>query len=109
MTAVELPVLSSRLGSLGVHLVPSPLSERLAQHADALRAFRAARQSFVVGERIDLSALAAALGVDRASLCRWVGNRDACSGRSGGVRRRPPSTRRTPRSTEPGPTASPAS
>jgi AcrR family transcriptional regulator len=65
------------LGSLGVRLVPSPLSARLATHADAERAFRSARHRFLDGERIDMGVLAAELGVDRTSLFRWVGNRDA--------------------------------
>lgn len=42
----------------------------------ALRAFREARHTFIDGARIDMGALAAALGVDRTSLFRWVGNRD---------------------------------
>ncbi|NQX23490.1 QsdR family transcriptional regulator [Curtobacterium sp. VKM Ac-2852] len=42
----------------------------------ALRAFREARHTFIAGSRIDMGALAAALGVDRTSLFRWVGNRD---------------------------------
>ena len=42
----------------------------------ALRAFREARHTFIDGSRIDMGALAAALGVDRTSLFRWVGNRD---------------------------------
>jgi AcrR family transcriptional regulator len=74
MTAVEAP---ARLGDLGARLVPTPLSLRLGAHEDATRAFRAARHRFLAGERIDMSALAAGLGVDRTSLFRWVGNRDA--------------------------------
>ncbi|MEP7762407.1 QsdR family transcriptional regulator [Sanguibacter sp. 25GB23B1] len=69
------------MGSLGTHLVPSPLSRRLEpgpeQHTDALRAFVHARKTFIAGERIDMTVLAAELGVDRTSLFRWVGKRDA--------------------------------
>jgi AcrR family transcriptional regulator len=68
-----------RLGSRGTALVPSALSRRLAaepQH-DALRAFRLARSRFLAGDRIDMGQLAGELGVDRTSLFRWVGNRDA--------------------------------
>ncbi|WP_243698352.1 QsdR family transcriptional regulator [Curtobacterium sp. PhB136] len=41
-----------------------------------MRAFQEARHTFIAGERIDMGALAASLGVDRTSLFRWVGNRD---------------------------------
>jgi AcrR family transcriptional regulator len=68
---------ATRLGGLGARLVPSTLSERLDAHEDAARAFRAARHRFIAGDRIDMTALAAELGVDRTSLFRWVGNRDA--------------------------------
>ena len=64
------------------HVAPSWLSERLhatdgAAHADAQRAFALARETFISGKRIDMTALATTLGVDRTSLFRWVGNRDA--------------------------------
>ncbi|MGY1714660.1 QsdR family transcriptional regulator [Geodermatophilus sp. SYSU D01106] len=41
-----------------------------------VRAFRLARRTFLSGERVDMGPLAAELGVDRATLFRWVGNRD---------------------------------
>jgi len=65
------------IATVGVDAAPSWLSERLASHADARRAFDLAREQFIAGHRIDMGALAAALGVDRTSLFRWVGNRDA--------------------------------
>jgi AcrR family transcriptional regulator len=77
MPTVDLPVRSTGLGTLAARLVPSPLSERMPVHDDAARAFRAARHHFLAGDRVDMSALAAELGVDRTSLFRWVGNRDA--------------------------------
>jgi AcrR family transcriptional regulator len=77
MVAVDAPARSTGLGSIGSALVPSALSERLSDHTDAARAFRLARHRFLAGERIDMGALAAELGVDRTSLFRWVGNRDA--------------------------------
>jgi AcrR family transcriptional regulator len=77
MVSVDAPVRSAGLGSYGTATVPSPLSVRLGQHPDASRAFRAARHRFIDGERLDMGALAAELGVDRTSLFRWVGNRDA--------------------------------
>ncbi|QKJ20164.1 QsdR family transcriptional regulator [Microbacterium hominis] len=99
---------AATIASVGVEAAPSWLSARLADgtHADAQRAFDAARALFIDGRRIDMSALAASLGVDRTSLFRWVGNRDAllsevlwslaiptlvsaehaCDGRAGGER-----------------------
>lgn len=41
-----------------------------------VRAFRLARRTFLAGERVDMGPLAAGAGVDRATLFRWVGNRD---------------------------------
>jgi AcrR family transcriptional regulator len=42
----------------------------------ALDAFRLARRRFLAPERIDMSALAGELGVNRVTLYRWVGSRD---------------------------------
>jgi AcrR family transcriptional regulator len=42
----------------------------------ALPAFRLARRRFEAGERIDMTALAAELGVNRVTLYRWVGSRE---------------------------------
>ena len=65
--------------TVGIAAAPSWLSARLweQEHADARRAFDAARETFIAGRRIDMGALSASLGVDRTSLFRWVGNRDA--------------------------------
>lgn len=68
------------VGSRATRLMPSVLSTRLLgepPHRDAVRAFQLARRTFISGERIEMGALAAELGVDRTSLFRWVGNRDA--------------------------------
>ena len=65
------------IATVGLAAAPSWLSERLATHPDALRAFEAARETFIDGHRIDMGGLAGTLGVDRTSLFRWVGNRDA--------------------------------
>jgi AcrR family transcriptional regulator len=46
------------------------------QRPDPLAAFRIARGWFVAGRRIEMRELAAELGVNRATLFRWVGNRD---------------------------------
>jgi AcrR family transcriptional regulator len=42
---------------------------------DPMSAFRAARRAFQDGQRVDMSALAAELGINRATLYRWVGSR----------------------------------
>ncbi|GAA2987593.1 AcrR family transcriptional regulator [Microbacterium terrae] len=67
------------IATAGLDAAPSWLSERMggASHPDAVRAFDAARETFIAGRRIDMGSLAASLGVDRTSLFRWVGNRDA--------------------------------
>ncbi|WP_194409254.1 QsdR family transcriptional regulator [Microbacterium cremeum] len=80
MTSTTAPV--SPIATVGTDAAPSWLSERLADgsHPDARRAFEAARATFIDGRRIDMTALAASLGVDRTSLFRWVGNRDALLG-----------------------------
>jgi AcrR family transcriptional regulator len=43
---------------------------------DALDAFRVARRWLMAGRRIEMQELAAELGVNRATLFRWVGSRD---------------------------------
>ncbi|QAY72180.1 hypothetical protein ET445_01325 [Agromyces protaetiae] len=67
------------IANVGLEVAPSWLSQRLVPgvHDDAVRAFGFARETFISGKRIDMGALAARLGVDRTSLFRWVGNRDA--------------------------------
>lgn len=76
---MTVPTHRSALARVGTAVAPSWLSERLEDgaHEDAVRAFRFARETFIAGERIDMGRLATRLGVDRTSLFRWVGNRDA--------------------------------
>ncbi|MBA8817545.1 AcrR family transcriptional regulator [Microbacterium halimionae] len=76
MTAIPT---TTTISTAGLDAASSWLSERLSDgsHPDAERAFEAARETFISGQRIDMSSLAASLGVDRTSLFRWVGNRDA--------------------------------
>lgn len=67
------------ISAVGLATAPSWLSERLAApsaHPDARRAFDLARTAFIDGRRIDMGGLATTLGVDRATVFRWVGNRD---------------------------------
>ncbi|HEX4247405.1 MAG TPA: QsdR family transcriptional regulator [Pseudonocardia sp.] len=52
------------------------LSEDGAVRVGPVDAFRLARRTFIAGERVDMGALAAELAVDRATLFRWVGNRE---------------------------------
>ncbi|MBO3101607.1 QsdR family transcriptional regulator [Cellulomonas fengjieae] len=75
----NLGVIGEGLARTGTRAAPSWLSQRLedGEHAEAVRAFVAARETFIEGARIDMGRLAARLGVDRTSLFRWVGNRDA--------------------------------
>jgi AcrR family transcriptional regulator len=47
---------------------------------DALDAFRVARRWFMAGRRIEMQELAAELGINRATLFRWVGGRDELLG-----------------------------
>ncbi|GAA4684641.1 QsdR family transcriptional regulator [Frondihabitans cladoniiphilus] len=65
--------------SVATTRVPSELAARLeaGSHTDTVRAFVLARRTFLAGERVDMNVLAASLGVDRTSLFRWLGNRDA--------------------------------
>jgi AcrR family transcriptional regulator len=58
----------------------TPLQRQLAGHTaerpTALDAFVLARRTFQAGLRLDMQALAAELGVNRATLYRWVGSRE---------------------------------
>jgi len=57
----------------------TPLQEQLtgiASRPTALDAFRRARRTFLAGQRIDMGRLAGDLGVNRATLYRWVGSRE---------------------------------
>jgi AcrR family transcriptional regulator len=46
------------------------------QRPTPLDAFRLARRAFLVGTRVDMSALATELGINRVTLYRWVGSRE---------------------------------
>jgi AcrR family transcriptional regulator len=47
-----------------------------APAATPAAAFRAARRRYLAGERVDMRALAGELGVSRATLYRWTGDRE---------------------------------
>jgi AcrR family transcriptional regulator len=60
---------------------PTPLQLQLAGGSDpgrrtGLDAFLTARRTFLAAERVDMSALAERLGVNRVTLYRWVGSRE---------------------------------
>ncbi|MCW0212941.1 MAG: QsdR family transcriptional regulator [Pseudonocardia sp.] len=63
-----------------MHEAATPLQRQLAGTAPgrptALAAFTLARRSFQAGQRLDMQALATELGVNRATLYRWVGSRE---------------------------------
>ncbi|MGO1070744.1 QsdR family transcriptional regulator [Lysobacter sp. CA199] len=48
--------------------------------ATPLDLFRAARRDWIAGERLDIGALAGALGIGRATAFRWVGSREQLLG-----------------------------
>ena len=52
-------------------------AEDAAPRATPAEAFRLARRAFLKGERLDMSQLAAELGISRPTLYRWTGDRDA--------------------------------
>lgn len=57
----------------------TPLQEQLtgiSSRPTALDAFRRARRTFLAGQRVDMGRLADDLGVNRATLYRWVGSRE---------------------------------
>jgi AcrR family transcriptional regulator len=64
-----------------VNRTVTPLQRQLAggtpTRPTALDAFVVARRAFQAGRRLDMQALAADLGVNRATLYRWVGSREA--------------------------------
>ena len=59
---------------------PAPPRRQTAGTASArpgpLDALHEAKRTFLAGRRVDMRCLARALGVDRATLYRWVGSRD---------------------------------
>lgn len=65
------------IAEVGLAAAPSLLTDRMETRDDAMRAFIGARNAFIEGNRISMGDLADELGVDRTSLFRWVGNRDA--------------------------------
>jgi len=56
------------------------LDERPPRRVTPVDLFRLARRHWLAGERIDVGALAAELGIGRATAFRWVGSRDLLLG-----------------------------
>ena len=57
----------------------TPLQDQLegsSRRPTALEAFQLAKRAFLAGRRVDMGVLARELGVNRATLYRWVGSRD---------------------------------
>ncbi|HEV3234293.1 MAG TPA: QsdR family transcriptional regulator [Candidatus Dormibacteraeota bacterium] len=75
---------ASSLPSLAPEPAQTPLEQQLRGRPTAsvgpLDAFHAARRHFLHGERVDMGELATELGVNRATLYRWVGSRDQLLG-----------------------------
>jgi len=68
---------TTSIATIGLEAAPSRLTARLATRPEAQRVLDLARDTFIEGYRIDMGPLATQLGVDRTSVFRWVGNRDA--------------------------------
>jgi AcrR family transcriptional regulator len=63
-------------GSLALREASDPDAQLRLTRATPAAAFRAARQMYLRGQRLDMQALAAELGVSRATLYRWTGDRE---------------------------------
>src|SRR6266576_2881220 len=63
-------------GSLALREARSAQPELTRTRATPAAAFRAARRMYLRGRRVDMQALAAELGVSRATLYRWTGPRE---------------------------------
>ena len=63
---------------------PTVLQRHIAGEArppvGPLDALREGRRRFLAGQRVDMSELATALGISRATLYRWVGDREQLLG-----------------------------
>src|SRR4051794_33872031 len=82
IASMSVPRTTSPCNRLRLCCEPIPRPRRV-QHFDIVlleaasaRALRLARRRFLAPERIDMSALAQDLGVNRVTLYRWVGSRD---------------------------------
>lgn len=67
-------------GSLALQAARRPDTDLATTRATPAAAFRAARRTYLRGERLDMQRLAADLGISRATLYRWTGQRDQLLG-----------------------------
>src|SRR5438067_2297492 len=67
-------------GSLALRAARDCPSDLTRTQATPAAAFRAARRTYLRGLRVDMQALAAELGVSRATLYRWTGPREQLLG-----------------------------
>src|SRR5437763_17073207 len=63
-------------GSVALRAARDPQAELTQPRPTPAAAFRAARRMYLQGRRVDMQALAAELGVSRATLYRWTGDRE---------------------------------
>lgn len=63
-------------GSLALNAARQPDAELTSTSATPAAAFRAARRMYLHGQRVDMQALAADLGISRTTLYRWTGQRE---------------------------------
>jgi len=75
-TQVELAGAAALGGSLALAAAHDSPLDLTRTHATPAAAFRAARRMYLRGQRVDMQALAAELGVSRATLYRWTGPRE---------------------------------
>src|SRR6185503_15545251 len=63
-----------------VAMVPVMSAIATQHRASPADAFALAREKFLAGDRVDMGALATELGINRATLYRWVGSRELLLG-----------------------------
>ena len=63
-------------GSLALNAARQPDAELTSTNPTPAAAFRAARRMYLRGQRVDMQALAAGLGISRTTLYRWTGQRE---------------------------------
>jgi AcrR family transcriptional regulator len=76
LISTELPGGTDLSASLALRSALDSRAELTRTQATPAAAFRAARRMYLRGQRVDMQALAAELGVSRATLYRWTGPRE---------------------------------
>ena len=72
----ELEPSADATGSLALAAARNPEAALARTSATPAAAFRAARRMYLRGQRVDMQALAAELGISRTTLYRWTGQRE---------------------------------